>query len=159
AAWSFGRHSRAAQGTSAAHDAALAHERNMLRTLIDSLPDLIYAKDVNCKFLLANEACCQAMGTTTHEVVGKDDFDFFPKDLASGFYEDEQRIIRSGEPLLNREETALYHDGRRAFVLTSKVPLRDPKGRVVGIMGIGRDITARVQAENELRAAREAAES
>ena len=135
------------------------HERHMLRTLIDSLPDLIYAKDINCKFLLANDACANAMGTNRIDVVGKDDFDFFPKELAQGFFEDEQNVMRSGEALLNREEEVVYHDGRRSYVLTTKVPLRDESGRVIGIMGIGRDITARVEAENELRAAREAAEA
>ena len=140
-------------------ESASEHERNMLRTLIDSLPDLIYAKDVNCKFLLANDACCRVMGTDRSDVVGKDDFAFFPKDLAEGFYEDEQKVMRSGETLLNREESVLYRDGRRSHVLTTKVPLRDSQGRVIGIMGIGRDITARVEAENELRAAREAAEA
>ncbi len=135
------------------------HERHMLRTLIDSLPDLIYAKDINCKFLLANDACANAMGTNRVDVVGKDDFDFFPKELAQGFFEDEQNVMRSGEALLNREEEVVYHDGRRSYVLTTKVPLRDESGRVIGIMGIGRDITARVEAENELRAAREAAEA
>jgi PAS domain S-box-containing protein len=140
-------------------ESASEHERNMLRTLIDSLPDLIYAKDVNCKFLLANDACCRVMGTDRSDVVGKDDFAFFPRDLAEGFYEDEQKVMRSGETLLNREESVLYRDGRRSHVLTTKVPLRDSQGRVIGIMGIGRDITARVEAENELRAAREAAEA
>jgi PAS domain S-box-containing protein len=142
-----------------AQESASEHERNMLRTLIDSLPDLIYAKDVNCKFLLANDACCRVMGTDRTDVVGKDDFDFFPRDLAEGFHEDEQKVMRSGETLLNREESVLYRDGRRSHVLTTKVPLRDSQGRVIGIMGIGRDITARVEAENELRAAREAAEA
>ena len=138
---------------------ALEHERNMLRTLIDSLPDLIYVKDVSCKFLLANDACCRVMGTDSAHVVGKDDFEFFPKELAQGFFEDEQKVMRSGEPLLNREESVIYHDGTKSYVLTTKVPLRDVHGRVIGIMGIGRDITARVQAENDLRAAREAAEA
>jgi two-component system sensor histidine kinase/response regulator len=140
-------------------DDSPSHESNILRTLIDSLPDLIYAKDINCKFILANKACCTVMGATPQDVVGKDDFDFFPQDLAQGYYEDEQKIIRSGQPLLEREESVLDRDGRRAYMLTTKVPLRDHEGRVIGIMGIGRDITARVEAENSLRAAREAAEA
>jgi two-component system sensor histidine kinase/response regulator len=139
--------------------AEIDHERHMLRTLIDSLPDLIYAKDINCKFLLANDACASVMGTNRVDVVGKDDFDFFPQALAQGFFEDEQKVMRTGEPLLNRQEEVVDADGRRSYVLTTKVPLRDQSGRVIGVMGIGRDITARVQAENELRAAREAAES
>jgi PAS domain S-box-containing protein len=159
AAWLAGRPRTEPETLEKQDERALAHERNMLRTLIDSLPDLIYAKDVNCKFLLANEACCNVMGTDPRNVVGKDDFDFFPRELAQGFYDDELKIIQSGEPLLNREESVLYHDGRTSYVLTTKVPLRDSSGRVVGIMGIGRDITQRVQAENDLRAARVLAES
>ncbi len=139
--------------------AEIDRERHMLRTLIDSLPDLIYAKDIDCKFLLANDACASVMGTNRIDVVGKDDFAFFPKELAQGFFEDEQKVMRSGEALLNRQEEVVDADGRRSYVLTTKVPLRDQSGRVIGVMGIGRDITARVQAENELRAAREAAES
>ena len=139
--------------------AEIDRERHMLRTLIDSLPDLIYAKDIDCKFLLANDACASVMGTNRIEVVGKGDFDFFPKELAQGFFEDEQKVMRSGEALHNRQEEVVDADGRRSYVLTTKVPLRDQSGRVIGVMGIGRDITARVQAENELRAAREAAES
>jgi len=146
--------------TSAASDRAPdEHERQMLRTLIDSLPDFIYAKDVNCRFLLANDACCALMGTNRADVVGKSDFDFFPPELAQGFFEDEQQVMRSGEPLLNRQEEVVWPDGRRSHVLTTKVPLRDTEGRVIGIMGIGRDITERVEAENALRAAREAAEA
>ncbi len=151
------RAAQSAESRSAEDEAE--HERRMLRTLIDSLPDLIYAKDINCKFLLANDACCHGMGTDRVAVVGKDDFDFFSKELAQQFFDDEQKVMRSGEPLLNREEETVYYDGRRCHVLTTKVPLRDASGKVVGIMGIGRDITARVVAENELRAAREAAES
>jgi PAS domain S-box-containing protein len=137
---------------------AFTQERNLLRTLIDSLPDSIYVKDIECRFVLANEGCSRGVGLTTESILGKNDFDLFPAEMAQVFYEDEQRLIRAGEPLLDRQETVVNPQGHVSHVLTTKVPLRDGEGRVVGIMGIGRDITSRVQAENELRAAREAAD-
>ena len=135
------------------------HERMMLRTLVDNLPDFIYAKDGQCRFLLANASVARHMGTTPENLLGKTDFDFFPPDLAEAYSEDERRVMRSGEALINREEAGLDANGNAITILTTKVPLRDEQGRVVGILGIGRDITARVKVEAEIRAAREAAEA
>ena len=135
------------------------HERLMLRTLVDNLPDFIYAKDFDCRFLLANASVARHMGTTPEQLLGKTDFDFFPPDLAAAYSEDERRVMRSGEALINREEAGLDANGNAITILTTKVPLRDEQGRVVGILGIGRDITARVKVEAEIRAAREAAEA
>ena len=134
-------------------------ERMMLRTLVDNLPDFIYAKDSQCRFLLANASVARHMGTTPEQLLGKTDFDFFPPDLAEAYSEDERRVMRSGEALINREEAGLDASGNAMTLLTTKVPLRDEQGRVVGILGIGRDITARVKVEAEIRAAREAAEA
>jgi PAS domain S-box-containing protein len=135
------------------------HERLMLRTLVDNLPDFIYAKDSDCRFLLANASVARHMGTTPENLLGKTDFDFFPPDLAEAYAEDERRVMRSGEALINREEAGLDANGNAITLLTTKVPLRDEQGCVVGILGIGRDITARVKVEAEIRAAREAAEA
>jgi PAS domain S-box-containing protein len=135
------------------------HERLMLRTLVDNLPDFIYAKDSDCRFLLANASVARHMGTTPENLLGKTDFDFFPPDLAAAYSEDERRVMRSGEALINREEAGLDANGNAITILTTKVPLRDEHGRVVGILGIGRDITARVKVEAEIRAAHEAAEA
>jgi PAS domain S-box-containing protein len=134
-------------------------ERLMLRTLVDNLPDFIYAKDAECRFLLANASVARHMGTTPENLLGKTDFDFFPPDLAAAYSEDERRVMRSGEALINREEAGIDANGNAITILTTKVPLRDEQGRVVGILGIGRDITARVKVEAEIRAAREAAEA
>jgi PAS domain S-box-containing protein len=138
---------------------AFASEAEILHTLVNSLPDPIYVKDAQSRFLLANEVCCRAMGTTPQEILGKTDFDFFAPEIAQQFYDDERAVVVSGEPLLNRQEKAIYQDGTEAYLLTSKVPLRDAKGNVVGLMGMGRNITARVKAEDELRQARETAEA
>jgi PAS domain S-box-containing protein len=136
-----------------------SHEADILRTVINSLPDPIYVKDAQSRFLVANEVCCRVMGVTLEQILGKDDFAFFPAEIAQKFYDDEIEVIRSGEPLLNRQERAVYQDGTEAFLLTSKVPLRDERGKVIGLVGMGRNITARVKAEEELRTARETAEA
>jgi PAS domain S-box-containing protein len=138
---------------------ATTDERAMLRALVDNLPDFIYAKDAECRFLLANTSVARHMGTTPDQLLGKTDFDFFPPDLAVAYSEDERRVMRSGQALINREEAGLDANGNALTLLTTKVPLRDEQGRVIGILGIGRDITARVKVEAEVRAAREAAEA
>ena len=140
-------------------DDALASERRMLRTLIDNLPDFIYVKDAQCRFLLANVAVARLMGTTPDKLLGKSDFDFYPRELATQYSDDERNVMRAGKPLVNREEDGLDSDRNRISVLTTKVPLRDEQGQVIGILGIGRDITARVKVEAEVRAARELAEA
>jgi PAS domain S-box-containing protein len=147
-----------AQGKSDSQD-ALMRERMMLRTLIDNLPDFIYVKDAECRFLLANAAVAEHMGSTPAELLGKTDFAFFPRELATVYCEDERAVMRSGKPLINREEAGLDAKGNRITILTTKVPLLDDQGRAIGILGIGRDITARVKVEAEARAARHAAEA
>jgi len=138
--------------------AASASDGDILHTLVHSLPDLIYVKDAQSRFLLANDACSRVMGSNRHDVLGRTDFDFFAPEIAQQFFDDERNVIRSGETL-NRQEKAVYHNGEEAHLMTSKVPLRDARGNVVGLMGIGRNITARVKAEDELRQARETAEA
>ncbi len=129
---------------------ATASEGAMLRTLIDNLPDLIYVKDVHGRFLLANVAVARIMGAQApSDLLGKNDFDFHPKDLATLYHEDEQAVIRSGRPLLAREEECRHPAGHMVRLETSKIPLQDATGTVVGLVGIGRDVTVRV---NEARA-------
>src|SRR5262245_23499739 len=131
----------------------------MLRTLVDNLPDFIYAKDAQCRFLLANASVARHMGTTPEALLGKTDFDFYSPDLAAAYSEDERRVMDSGESLINRQEAGVDANGNAVVILTTKVPLRDEHGNIVGILGIGRDITARVRVEAEVRAAQEAAEA
>ena len=138
---------------------ALSEERALLRALIDNVPDFMYAKDTHSRFIVANLALVRIMGkNTADELLGKTDFDFFPEQLARGYYEDEQNIIRTQEALYNREEECADIQGKRFWLLTSKVPLRDKDGRITGIVGTGRDITMRKAAEIEMREAKEAAE-
>jgi two-component system sensor histidine kinase/response regulator len=138
----------------------LSRERNMLRTLIDNLPDFIYVKDRESKFLLANQAAAHVMGVARAEdLLGKSDFDFHSKELAAGYFAAEQEVMRTDEPLVNRQEATLDSHGRHIDVLTTKVPLRDSDGHVIGIVGINRDVTERVKNEAEVRQARETAEA
>ncbi len=128
-----------------------ASESAMLRTLIDNLPDLIYVKDVDGRFLLANVAVARIMGAKAPgDLLGKSDFDFHPKELATLYHADEQAIIRSGKPLLAREEECRDPAGNLMHLETTKIPLRDAAGTVTGLVGIGRDITLRVAAARAL---------
>ena len=130
---------------------ALRYERALLRAIIDNLPDAIYTKDIMCNKTLANKADLRNMGVETEaEVLGKNDFDVHPRELAEGFFEDDLSVIRSGQPILNREEYVITGDGEKNWLLTSKLPLRDDKGRIIGLIGIGHDITERKLAEEKL---------
>jgi PAS domain S-box-containing protein len=132
----------------------LAQERHLLRTLIDILPDSIYAKDTEARFILNNAAQLRILGARDQqEALGKSDFDYHPAELASRYFEDDQRVVQSGQPLLTREEPVVDHGtGKVLWKLTTKAPLRDDQGQVIGLVGIGRDITARKQMEAEREA-------
>ncbi|NMC40191.1 MAG: PAS domain S-box protein [Bacteroidales bacterium] len=120
----------------------LEEEKNLLHTLIDNLPDRIYIKDRNSKFVICNKALVERMGKKDiSEVIGKSDFDFQLPELAEQFYRDEQEIMKTGIPLINHEEPRVLASGERRWNLTTKVPLYDPDGNIKGIVGIGRDIT------------------
>jgi PAS domain S-box-containing protein len=139
---------------------ALSEERKVLRALIDNVPDFMYVKDSECRFLVANHSVALQMGAKTpEELLGKTDFDFYPREIAAPFFEDEQRVIRSGQAEVNREEKGLDINGNVSQVMTTQVPLRDKNGRVTGLVGIGRDITHLKKVQEEMQKAREAAEA
>jgi diguanylate cyclase (GGDEF)-like protein/PAS domain S-box-containing protein len=130
---------------------ALRRERRLLRTIIDSLPANIYAKDTQSRFIACNASVAQLMGTSPLAAIGRTDFDFYPREMAEGFFADEQALIRSGEALIDREELVLDRaTGKVRYFLTTKVPLRDDLGNVIGIVGTGRDITERKEAEERI---------
>lgn len=134
-------------------EAALAHERNLLRTLIDNLPDYVYFKDTESRFLIANLAVTQLVGKTKpDELIGKTDFEFFPQPLAAKYYADEQAIMASGQSMVNLEEPVIDHLTHAAgWLSTTKVPLWDSQGRIIGVVGMGRDITEWKRAEEALQ--------
>jgi PAS domain S-box-containing protein len=126
----------------------LACEHNLLRTLIDNLPDFIYAKDVQHRYLLCNVANARQSGLDSPEhIVGKTDFDFFPPELAARYLATEQKVIHRGLPLIDVEEPLFDRAGNVRWQTTTQAPLRDHQGKVIGLVGISRDITERKRAE------------
>src|SRR4051812_41233035 len=132
-------------------DRALERERNLLRSVIDNLIDAIYVKDKEGRYLLGNVAHASQLGLDSpEEVVGRRSTDLFTEETASSFRADDEKVMRTGEPIVNRHECVLQEGRPPRWLSTTKVPLRDPGGEVVGLVGIGRDITARKLAEEKL---------
>lgn len=130
---------------------SILQERNQLRTLIDSIPDVIFIKDRQSRFVVVNEMVAGVMGTKPEALIGKTDFEFYTPDLAQRYYDDEQAIMQAGEAKINFEEPHLDEHGNRIILSTSKVPLKNSNGEVMGIVGIGRDITRLKRIEVQLR--------
>jgi PAS domain S-box-containing protein len=131
---------------------ALVAERETLNTVLETLPDAVYVKDAASRFLRLNPAAARILGITDPvQAIGKTDRDFFPTGLARQYFADEQEVIASGQPLLNRLEPQSEDADNADWWLTSTVPLRDAAGTVVGIVGIGRDITERLRMETALQ--------
>jgi PAS domain S-box-containing protein len=128
-----------------------SRDRDLLRTLIDTLPDSIYVKDADGHYILDNLAHMRHVGaTSTGDIVGKTVFDFFPPELAERFRADDDAILRSGVPLLNREEPIIDRDGTRRWISTTKAPFRDADGRVLGLVCMSRDISEEKRAKEDL---------
>ncbi len=122
---------------------ALAKERNLLRAIINNIPDAIYAKDRDARFILKNDVDAKLMGAdSSSETIGKTDFDYFPKEMAAVLFQDDMSVIKTGTPIINKmEQLVRNEDGQPVWYSTTKVPLRDSDGNVVGLVGIGRDVT------------------
>ncbi len=134
-------------------EVALKHERFLLHTLMDNLPDGIYFKDTASRFLRVNKALAEACGLADPaQAVGKTDFDFFPEALARSAYEDEQEIIRTGQAVVGKDEKAFAKGSHVGWVSTTKMPLRDRDGAIIGTFGVSRHITSLKRAEEALRA-------
>jgi len=132
----------------------LADERSLLRTLIDNLPDAIYVKDREGRFVLCNREVLRrkAVGSL-EEIVGRTDFDFYPADLAQDVYAGEQDLMRTGRPTINKERRVIDKvTGRPTWNVTTKVPLRDAANEIIGLVGIGRDITEQKRVEEAYHA-------
>ena len=131
---------------------ALSEERNLFRTLIDNLPDNIFFKDTAGRFVLCNRAQADLLRVSgPDELVGKTDSDFFSKELAAKYAADDQSVMGSGEPLLNREEPVTDENGNERWLLTTKVPLRDTAGKIIGLVGSARNVTDFKRARQELQ--------
>jgi PAS domain S-box-containing protein len=129
----------------------LAAERTLLRTIIDNLPDFIYAKDLDRQYVVANCAIARFFGyDDPDELLGKTIADLLPEEEASGYLAEEKEILASGNPMLNKEERVVDRSsGEPRWLLVTKMRLADLRGETVGLVGIDRDITARKRAEEE----------
>jgi PAS domain S-box-containing protein len=141
-------------------EAAWTDDSYLLRALLDYLPDSIYFKDRDSRFLRINRALADRFGLVDpKDAIGKSDADFFSPEHAEQALADEQELLRSGRPMMYKEEKETWPDGRVTWVATTKIPLFDERGELVGAFGISRDITRRRRVEQELREAKAAAEA
>ncbi|MEO5887957.1 MAG: PAS domain S-box protein, partial [Anaerolineales bacterium] len=128
----------------------LAKQQYLLNAMLDTIPDYIYFKDIESRFIRTSKAHATAFGLSdSADVIGKTDFDFFTEEHARPAYDDEQEIIRSGQPFV-KEERETWSDRPDTWVMTSKMPLRNQQGEIIGTFGITRDITERKRVETEL---------
>lgn len=128
-------------------------ERTMFAALMDHLPDCIYFKDMNSRLIAVNQAMVRWHGVSGPQVLlGKTDFDLFLDEHANQALADEREILDTGLPLVNIEEKEMWTDGHITYVSTSKMPLRDERGRIIGTFGLSRDITDRKYSEKQLAA-------
>ena len=127
-------------------------ERDLLHTLMDNLPDLIYFKDRESRFTRINLALAGKFDLDHPSLaIGKTDFDFLPAEHAEAFHKDDAELLRTGQPIVNKEERGVWPDGHVTWLSTTKMPLRDASGDIIGTFGVSRDITDRKQAEQALR--------
>jgi PAS domain S-box-containing protein len=140
------------------NEQALAYERDLLRGLLDNIPDRIYFKDVNSRFIRCSASMALRLGLKNpEEIVGKTDFDFHPQEQAREFYADEQRIIITGVPMIAKLERQTDIGGAEIWASVTKVPIFNQHGQVTGLIGISRDVSQLKQAEFALQQARDAA--
>jgi PAS domain S-box-containing protein len=129
--------------------AALSEANALLEALLENIPDHIYFKDTQCRFIRNSRSQAISLGLQEpSETIGKTDFDFFPH--ATQSYADEQEVMSSGKPHVDFEEWVVWPDGRETWVTTTKMPLRDSEGQTIGIFGISHDITERKRAEQAI---------
>lgn len=122
----------------------------MMKALMGHVPDSIYFKDIEGKFVLVSRAKASNSGVKVEDMIGKTDFDFLPLEEAERAYLDEQNVIDSGKPIRDRVEKLTRQDGSEAWVSVTKAPWIDNNGKIIGTFGISRDITKRIESEKHL---------
>jgi PAS domain S-box-containing protein len=133
-------------------DEQLSSERNLLRTLIDNLPDYIYVKDKNSRYLITNKAFVDLAGVPSEsDTIGKTVADFFGPHVGKINMNEDKIVLKEGRVIIDRDDPILNKQGEKRWLLTTKVPLKDKEGNVIGILGISKDITSRKEAEERLR--------
>lgn len=127
----------------------LSREKDFLQAFFDNIPDVIYFKDLQNRFVLVNKAHAAALNLTPKDVIGKSDLDFFPKEIGEKYYADDNYIIKTGKPIISKIEKAPRPDGGIIYVSTTKLPHYDKNGKLIGTMGITRNLTVFVNLEEE----------
>jgi rsbT co-antagonist protein RsbR len=127
----------------------LIFKEGLLNSLLNTIPDLIYFKDKESRFIEISKSKADQVGLPREKVIGTTDFDYFTEEHARPAYEDEQEIMKTGKPLEGKVEKETHPDGRVTWVSTTKVPRYDEKGKIIGILGISRDITEKKLWEEE----------
>ena len=117
-------------------------ERNLLQILLDNIPDAIYFKDEKNRIIRVNKFYADGFKLSSKDIIGKTDFDFFPKDQAQKMFDDDTYILETGKPIIGKIERTLLPNGTYNCVTTTKIPIKNKKNMVVGTMGVTRDITA-----------------
>ncbi len=126
-------------------------EEHLLRTFLEHIPDGVYFKDRQSRFVRISRSLAVRFGLSDPaQAIDKTDFDMFRQEHAKQAFADEQEIVRTGKPIIEKEEKETWPDGRETWVLTTKLPLMDDAGQIIGTMGISRDITERKRVEREL---------
>jgi diguanylate cyclase (GGDEF)-like protein/PAS domain S-box-containing protein len=121
-----------------------ADERLSLQTLIDWVPAILWVKDVKSRFIIANKASATKIGRAGPEdMIGKIDFELHPSEIAQEYFADERRIVETGQPMIEKEEYVIDASGVKTWITTTKVPIRNDKNEIFGLIGISRDITDR----------------
>lgn len=133
----------------------LQETRARLVSVLQTLPDLVWLKDTQGAYLACNPVFERFFGAAEAEIVGKTDHDFVDRELADSFRQKDREAIAAGHVRINEEWITFADDGHRALLETRKMPVRDADGQIIGVLGIGRDITERKLAEEALRASEE----
>jgi len=117
------------------------YEHGLLKTLMDNIPDSLYFKDEQSRFVLVNKAKASHSNVSPEEMIGKTDFDFLSEDQARKIFIDDQSIMQSGKPIINKEEKITHSNGSERWVSVTKIPYYNAEGNIIGTMGITREIT------------------
>jgi diguanylate cyclase (GGDEF)-like protein/PAS domain S-box-containing protein len=122
-------------------------QSDLFQSLINNIPDHIYIKDRENRFIMVNKAKAEFSEKEPEDFIGKTDFDFFPQDKSENYFKDEKKVMETGKPIIDKVEKVLYR-GKEYWMSTSKIPWYGKNGKIMGTMGISRDITRRKQEEN-----------
>ncbi len=131
-----------------------SNDRTLLRALLESIPDQIYFKDLQSRFIAASRSTAGMHGVSPDQIIGRTDFDTFSSEHARQTFADEQQIIATGQPIAKKVEKETWPDGRITWVTTTKLPLRNEAGEIIGTFGLSQDITEQRRTETALERTR-----